>query len=230
MHGEETVQVFAVVAAGGGEYGQRFRPELFLLFFQCAGNGVKGFFPACGGEFSFPASARAPQGGGQSVRGMDPLRRGMGLAAQAAPVLRSFRHARHAQQTAFLCKGIYGAVAARAAHAAPRGRHRAAFPFREAAGGLQRQGSRGGRGISGSSHRKFLSRCFGVVQKITLTAGGASATSHGGRPDADPQEAAPVARQREACGIESRMTTSRRMVMGMEGGEKRSNVTRNGTE
>ena len=47
---------------------------------------------------------------------------------------------------------------------------------------------------------------------------------------ADPQEAAPVAGQREACGIESRMTNFRSMVMGMEGGEKRSNVTRNGTE
>ncbi len=47
---------------------------------------------------------------------------------------------------------------------------------------------------------------------------------------ADPQETAPVAGQREAYGIESRMTTSRRMVMGMDGGEKRSNVTRNGTE
>lgn len=45
---------------------------------------------------------------------------------------------------------------------------------------------------------------------------------------ADPQETAPVAGQREACGIESRMTTSRRMVMGMEGA--RSGQMSRGTE
>ena len=65
---EEAIQVFAVVAPGGREYGQGFRPEFFFLLFQRAGDAVKGFLPAYGGKFPLAAPACAPQRRGKPVR------------------------------------------------------------------------------------------------------------------------------------------------------------------
>ena len=55
--------------------------------------------------------------------------------------------------------------------------------------------------------------CHRRELNISLTAGGASAASHGGRPNGDPAGAVPVAERSEACGIESRDDAPRRMAM-----------------
>ena len=55
--------------------------------------------------------------------------------------------------------------------------------------------------------------CHRRELNISLTAGGASVASHGGRPNGDPAGAVPVAERSEACGIESRDDAPRRMAM-----------------
>ena len=95
-------------------------------------NGFQSLIPAYGLKFSFSALACAPEGSSKPVRGIDPLRGGVALAAQTAFILRSFLHARDTGESAVLDKGVYGAVSHRPAHTAPGGNN--AFP------GLRRDG------------------------------------------------------------------------------------------